>query len=230
MGILERTKHVIRADLNDLLKRAKNPKVVLEAYLDDIEGVLAEALRLREAEDAELGIYQSRLRDVQSAQKTLEQKAKTCLQREDEELARTALERKFNLQEDVDELSREISQRHASRDILEETVLALKARMAEVKRRRREVRFHQQILQARTELQHSLQRLGNDQDDAILTEAHDEMAAWESRIQAEESMQRHDLDQQVLRLEMAERRRDREAAIDKEIDRLRSKNPKGKGG
>ena len=94
MGVLERTKHVVRADLNDLLRKAKNPEVVLDAYLDDLETVLEEAKSIQSAEEAERDMYAARLRDMQATQETWERKAAACLQAGDEDLARTSLRRR----------------------------------------------------------------------------------------------------------------------------------------
>jgi phage shock protein A len=230
MGILERTKHVIRADLNDLLKKAKNPLVVLDAYLDDLEVVMAEAISIRDAEEAERGIYAARLRDLNAVMKSLEQKAVTCLKRGDEELARTALERKLDIKDDVDELEQELEQRAASLDILKESVRTLKVRIGEVNRRRRELRFRRQIVQARSELQESMSRLGYNHDESIISQAHDDLTDLEGRLEAEETWSKEGVDDRVLRLEVAARRRQREEAIDSEIILLRRQMKKRKKG
>jgi phage shock protein A len=230
MGILERTKHVIRADLNDLLKKAKNPLVVLDAYLDDLEVVMAEAISIRDAEEAERGIYAARLRDLNAVMKSMEQKAITCLKRGDEELARTALERKLDIKDDVDELEQELEQRADSLDILKESVRTLKVRIGEVNRRRRELRFRRQIVQARSELQESMSRLGYNHDESIISQAHDDLTDLEGRLEAEETWSKESVDDRVLRLEVAARRRQREEAIDSEIVVLRRQMKKRKKG
>jgi phage shock protein A len=223
MGVLERTKHVVRADLNDLLRKAKNPEVVLDAYLDDLETVLEEARSIQSAEEAEREMYAARLRDMRAAQMTWEQKAAACLQNGDEDLARTALEKKLELKDTVDDLEDELQQRRESLSILEESVETLKARIAEVSRKRRELRFRRQLLEARSELQETMGRLGHDRDEPMLTSAQDDLQALESRLEAEESMRKQSLDDKVLRLEVQERKRKRDAIIDRELDLLRKR-------
>jgi len=221
MGILERTKHVIRADLNELLKKARNPRVVLDAYLEDLEAVLDEALGIRDAEEAERSLYAARLRDLKSVMSTLQQKARTCLANGDEELARTALERKLDLEEEEEDLKKEYDQREQSLEILDESLHGLKARISEVNRRRRELRFRRQILEARSELQETMNRVGHDRDDPLLSQAHDELTDMESRLEAEETVRQQDVDNRVLRMEAKARRRQREKAIDEELSTLR---------
>ncbi len=223
MGVLERTKHVVRADLNDLLRKAKNPEVVLDAYLDDLETVLEEARSIQSAEEAERDMYAARLRDMQATQKIWESKAVACLQKGDEDLARTALEKKLELNDTVDDLENELRQRRESLSILRESVETLKARIAEVGRKRRELRFRRQLLEARSELQETMGRLGHDQDQPMLTSAQDDLQALESRLEAEESMRKQSLDDKILRLEVQERRRERDEVIDRELERLRKR-------
>lgn len=223
MGVLERTKHVVRADLNDLLRKAKNPEVVLDAYLDDLETVLEEAKSIQSAEEAERDMYAARLRDMQATQQTWERKAAACLQAGDEDLARTALEKKLDLNDTVEDLNNELSQRNESLQILKESVESLRARIAEVGRKRRELRFRRQILEARSELQETMGKLGHDQDQPMLTSAQDDLQALESRLEAEESLRKSSLDDRVLRLEVQERKRERDAVVDRELDRLRKK-------
>jgi phage shock protein A len=223
MGVLERTKHVVRADLNDLLRKAKNPEVVLDAYLDDLETVLEEAKSIQSAEEAERDMYAARLRDMQATQETWEHKAAACLKDGDEDLARTALEKKLDLNDTVEDLQNELQQRHESVKILAESVETLRARIAEVGRKRRELRFRRQLLEARSELQETMGKLGHDQDEPMLTSAQDDLHALESRLEAEESMRKSGLDDKILRLEVQERKRKRDAVVDRELDRLRKK-------
>ncbi len=223
MGILERTRHVIRADLNDLLKKARNPRAILDAYLDDLEMILDEAVSIRNTEETERDMYTARLRDIRAIMETMEKKAKICLRNNDEELARTALERKLDLQEDATELQKELDQRTDSLTILEESVHGLKARIAEVNRRLREMRFRHQILQARSELQQTMNRAGHDQDEPMLSQARDDLSELEGRLEAEESLRKNTLDDRVLRMEVTERRRQRRQVVDDELASLRRK-------
>lgn len=221
MGILERTRHVVRADLNALLKKAKNPSIVLDAYLDDLEAVLAEAMSIRAAEEAEREMYAARLRDLKATQQSWQAKAMHCLRRGDEELARSALEKKLDMQQEIDGLEQEIVQHQENLDILEGSVEALRTRMQEVLRTRRQLRFRHQLLQARSELQGAIGRLGAEEDEPMFDGAAEELASLESRLEAEEDMHQGGLDERVLRLEAAERRKRKSAAIERELELMR---------
>lgn len=229
MGILERTRHVVRADLNDLIRKAKNPEAVLEAYLDELDSVLEEAESLRAAEAAEREVYDARLRDAQGAQATWEKKARACLKRGDEALARTAMERKLDMNAELAELARELEHRQASLDVLDSSLEALRLRIGEVGRKRRELRYRRQVLQARSELQRSLGRLGQDRDDPILAEAEEGLAAVESQIEAAESLDAEDTERRLMQLEAKERRQRRKSQVDQALEALREQMSEEEG-
>ena len=222
MGILERTRHAVRADLNALVRKAKNPEAVLEAYLDDLQTVLEEAEALRAAEAAEREMYSAKLRDVQDSQATWEGKAKTCLKQGDEALARTALEHKLDLEADRRSLESELKHRKASLAVLDDSLLALRERITEVSHKRRELRYRRQVLTARSELQKAMGRLGTQNDEPILTEAEDGLSLVESRIEAAEALDGEDLDNRAAKLEAADRKRRRDRKIEDQLDALRA--------
>jgi phage shock protein A len=228
MGILERTRHIIRANLNDLLQKAKNPEVVLDAYIDDLETVLAEAESICSIENTERGIYAAKLRDLKNSKKTWEQKAKNCLKQGDEDLARAALERKLDNAEKEEELEDELEQRKASLTILQESVEILKERIRDVRRHRRNLVFKKQLYQARSELQASISRLGHNKDEPTKENASESLNSLEGHLEAYESIHRENFDDRFLRLEIAERKQHKSDAIENELKELQRQLKKKK--
>ncbi len=221
MGILERTRHVVRADLDALVRKAKNPEAVLEGYLDDLQSVLEECESLQAAERAEHGVFQARLRDLAATQSSWENKARTCLRNGDEDLARTALERKIALDAERHELERELEHRSASQAVLDESIEALRLRIAEVARKQRELRYRRQVIEARSQLQRAMGQLAPDADEPVLTEAEDGLAAAESHIEAAEAAEAEDLERRSRKLEAADRRRLRDKQLDDALAALK---------
>jgi phage shock protein A len=221
MGILERTKHVVRADLNDRLKRARNPEAVLATYLQDLKSVQTEAANLRATEAGEGDALRARLRDLQHRQQEWESKARTCLKKGEEELARSALERRMELTEETVAVQEEVEHHQASLNVLDESISSLKLRIQEVTRKQRELRFKRQVLQARSELQAALSKLQPDQDGPVLEEADASLQALESRVEAGEWSESHQLNNRALKLEAQERERERELDIEGQLEALR---------
>ena len=221
MGILERTRNVVRSDLNDLIRRAKNPEATLEAYLEDLKSVQTEARSLRAAESADANRVAARRRDLRAAQQTWRDKARTLLLRGDEELARSALDKQLDLQPDLEEQEDLFEQRQSSLDILEDSIEALRLRIAEVARKRRELRYRREVLQARSELHQAMGKLDPDQDGPILEAAEQGLHQAESRLEASETMEAERVENRFRRLEAAERRRERQRALDLALENLK---------
>ncbi len=221
MGILERTRHVVRADLGDLLRKAKNPESLLDTYLDELRTVLDEAESLRASESASAHVFEARLRDIVSAQQTWENKARACVKMGDEDLARIALEKKFDLNVSLHEVQQELDHRKASLQVLDSSLEALRLRMAEVSRKRREIRYRRQVLQARTELQSSLGRLEPGDDESVLADAESDLQQVESKVEAYESMEGELTERKLLSLEAQERKKRRNQEIEKVIESMK---------
>lgn len=221
MGVLERANYVVRADLNDLLRRGRDPQLVLEGYLEDLEAVLEEAESIRHSEQAEREGYAANLRDVKAVIHDMEKKARICLERGDEELARAALERKLDMQQEAVELGREIEQRDRTIQVLSDSIAGLKARIEEVRRRRREVRFRKQLLEARATLQQAISRVRQEENEPLLGEAAENLAELEGRLEAEETMRSEGLESRLHSLEASARQERRHKLVEQEIQRLR---------
>jgi phage shock protein A len=221
MGILERTKHVVRADLNDRLKRARDPEAVLTEYLQDLKAVQTEAANLHTIEASEGDSLRMRLRDLCARQQEWAAKARACLKNGHDELARAALEHKFDLQDEVDSLQEEVDHHQASLNVLQDSISALKLRIQEVTRKMRELRFRRQVLEARSELQAALSQLHPDRDAPVLEEADQGLLDLESRIQAREWDQDSQLDSRLLKLEAQSREQTREREIEQQLETLR---------
>lgn len=230
MGIIERARHVIRADLNQLLKKSRNPRLVLEGYLEDLQDILTQARSIRDAERTERDLLASRLRDLREAMRTMEGKARACLEAGDEELARAAVERKLDIAEQAEDLAREVEQRQLGLQAIEDSVETLKQRIDETNRRRRELAFRQQVLEARSELQQAVSRSQAVNQEPIISDATERLVELEGRLDAREMVGDEAGDNPYLRLEAGARRRRRKQAVERELRRLRQPGPAQRAG
>lgn len=110
MGILDRLSRLIRANLNDLIKRAEDPEKIIEQALEDMRAALRDARMEVAATMAELKKLE---RDQQSYAEQIrawELKAAEALKGEREDLAREALKRKQQAQALCDGFAQQIAQ------------------------------------------------------------------------------------------------------------------------
>jgi len=94
MGILERLSRLVRANLNDLIRRAEDPEKIIEQALEDMRATLRNA-RMEVAEAmAELKRLEREQQNYAEQARAWEQKAAEALKSQREDLAREALKRK----------------------------------------------------------------------------------------------------------------------------------------
>ncbi len=94
MGILERLSRLIRANLNDLIRRAEDPEKIIEQALEDMRTALREA-RMEVAEAmAELRKLEREQQSYAQQAQAWEERAAEALKGGREDLAREALKRK----------------------------------------------------------------------------------------------------------------------------------------
>jgi phage shock protein A len=131
MSILDRLSRLIRANINDLIKRAEDPQKIIEQALEDMRTTLRDA-RMEVAEAmAEMKKLE---RDQQSYQEQIsgwENKAAEALRQEREDLAREALKRKAQAQSLSDGFAAQLSQQKTLVDNLTTQLKALESKIQE---------------------------------------------------------------------------------------------------
>ncbi|MDX2004563.1 MAG: PspA/IM30 family protein [Meiothermus sp.] len=131
MGIIDRLSRLIRANINDLIKKAEDPEKIIEQALEDMRATLRDA-RMEVAEAmAELKKLQ---RDQQSYAEQVsgwENKAGEALRQGREDLAREALKRKAQAQNLGDGFAQQVGQQQQMVDNLTTQLKALESKIQE---------------------------------------------------------------------------------------------------
>jgi len=131
MGILDRLSRLIRANLNDLIKRAEDPEKIIAQALEDMRSALRDA-RMEVAEA--MASLAKLKRDQQSYAEQVsawEEKATEALKAGKEDLAREALKRKAQAQSLADGFNQQVTQQQAIVDQLTTQLKALEAKIQE---------------------------------------------------------------------------------------------------
>lgn len=131
MGILDRLSRLIRANINDLIKRAEDPEKIIAQALEDMRAALRDA-RMEVAEAmAQLAKLK---RDQQSYAEQVsgwEDKAAEALKAGREDLAREALKRKAQANSLADGFAQQVGQQQTIVDQLTNQLKALEAKIQE---------------------------------------------------------------------------------------------------
>ncbi|RIH87699.1 Phage shock protein A [Meiothermus luteus] len=124
MGILERLSRLIRANINDLIRRAEDPEKIIEQALEDMRATLREA-RMEVAEAmAELKKLEREQQSYAEQAAAWERKAAEALKAEREDLAREALKRKQQAQALAEGFAQQVAQQQ---DLVRQLTTQLRA-------------------------------------------------------------------------------------------------------
>ena len=144
MGFVGRVRRIVSANLNDLVSKAEHPERMLNQLIEEMHDGVEEAThRVAAAMAAERQLS----RKHEEAQRSLllwEERAKTAVERGEDDLAREALRRKRLHQEIAASYERELERQRGGTTALRASLDALKAKLEEAKGRRRGLvaRYH----------------------------------------------------------------------------------------
>lgn len=200
MGILDRLSRLIRANLNDLIKRAEDPAKIIEQALEDMRTTLRDA---REEVAGAMAEAKKLERDQQSYAeqvKAWELKATEALKAGREDLAREALKRKAQAQSLSDGFNQQVSQQNQMIGQLLTQLKALEAKIQEAESKKT-------LLLARkkgVEAAETVRRMESKIDAHSAVEAFDEMEkrimAMEDKHQALSEMDKSDIEKELAGL------------------------------
>jgi phage shock protein A len=125
MGILDRMSRLVRANINDLLDRAEDPDKMIDQIIRDMQTNITDARRQVAAMIAQEKELEADLRESQELSNEWTEKAKRAVAAGKDDLAREALRRK----RDSDENLAVYQQQHATQ---EQTVQKLKSQLAQL--------------------------------------------------------------------------------------------------
>jgi phage shock protein A len=173
MNLLDRLGRLIRANLNDLLRRAEDPEKILEQSLWDMKEALKEA---REQVAAALAEARRLEREVESHLKEAalwEEKAKEALKAGREDLAKEALRRRKRALDLAEGFKQQLEEQKGLTDRLLTQLKALEAKIDEAEARKKLLLARKKGVEAAEAVRRMESRL--DQHPAL--EAFEEMEA-----------------------------------------------------
>jgi phage shock protein A len=200
MNLLDRISRLIRANLNDLLRRAEDPEKIIEQALLDMKEALKEA---REQVAAAMAEAKRLEREVESHLKEAalwEEKAKEALKAGREDLAKEALRRRKRALDLAEGFKAQLEEQKGLTDRLMTQLKALEAKIDEAEARKK-------LLLARkkgVEAAEAVRRMGSRLEGHPALEAFEEMEArilaMEDRHEALKELDGQDLDKELSTL------------------------------
>ncbi len=180
MGVLDRISQVLRANINDLLDSAEDPEKMLNQILRDMEDALQKGQSQVAEQIAQEKMIQN---DLESAKKNADdwgKKAELALSKAKEDLAREALRRQADYEEQVEVYEKQFEAQHKA-------VVKLKADLAALDAKYQDARRHKDTLIARAKSVAAQQHIASASAKISSVDYGSDLARMERRIQEKEA-------------------------------------------
>jgi phage shock protein A len=214
MGILDRLSRLVRANLNDLIRKAEDPAKIIQQALDDMRSALRQArIEVANAMAEQMKLQREQESYAQQAQ-AWQEKAAEALKAGREDLAREALKRKVQAQNLADGFAQQIAQQSALVEQLKTQLKALEAKIEEAESKKALLLARQRGVEAAE----AVRRMGSVADAHPAVEAFQEM---EQRVNEMEDRHKalSQLDHENVEQELASLGQDK--AVEEDLAKLK---------
>ncbi|MBX6771248.1 MAG: PspA/IM30 family protein [Chloroflexi bacterium] len=160
MGLLERVRAIIRANISDILNRAEDPEKALDQMIADMNENLVKARQAAALAIAAQSRLQAQYEQRIQAAEEWQRRAAAAVDRGDDDAARDALRRKLQYQREAKQLHESLQAQSAHLEDLRSNVEQLEARIQETILRRNQLVARYRTAEASQKLAQELARTG----------------------------------------------------------------------
>ncbi len=133
MALLDRVSTLIRANLNDLVDRAENPEKMLKQVILDMENQFMQVKTQVAIALADLHLLQKKKKENLEKHTDWMHKAELAVAKQDDELARAALERAMSFQQLADSFDQQIADQEVQVEALKSALKKLELKLSEAR-------------------------------------------------------------------------------------------------
>ena len=180
MAIFERIGDLIRSNINDLIDKAEDPEKMIKQIIIDMEDQIRKATQGLGTAMGSLNQVKKQLANAQEQSKIWQEKARTCLEQGNEELAKKALENKVK----QDKMVTQYQEMATSMDA---QVKQIKSEIDVLKQKLEEARSRQAMLVARSQMADAKSQMSKTLGGIDSKSAFAKMDKMERKIEAKEA-------------------------------------------
>jgi phage shock protein A len=133
MALLERVSTLIRANLNDLIDKAEEPERMIKQVILDMENQLLQVKTQVAISIADQHVLQNKLRENEENERQWMRRAEMALDKHDEALARTAVERAMSYKAMAAGFRQQVEDQKTQVENLKSALLKLQQKLEEAK-------------------------------------------------------------------------------------------------
>jgi phage shock protein A len=136
MGLLERVSTLIRANLNDMIDRAEDPEKMIKQVIVDMENQYLQVKTQVAVSIADQHMLEKKLREHQDTTKDWMRKAELAVDKNQDDLARAAIERMQTSQRMAGSFQEQVNDQSAQVETLKGALVKLEQKLDEAKSKR----------------------------------------------------------------------------------------------
>ncbi|HEX5416916.1 MAG TPA: PspA/IM30 family protein [Chloroflexota bacterium] len=160
MGIFDRIRNIFRANLNDALTRTEDPEKLLDQMIADWSQDLVRVKQAAASAIAAEKRLQAEYDQRRQAVDTWQRRAELAVDKGDDNLARQALARKLQYQQEANQLEESLNAQESTLDQLRNSVQTLENRLQEAVLKRNQLVARYRSAEAMKTLQQEMSRTG----------------------------------------------------------------------
>ncbi|MBL1201353.1 membrane protein [Nostoc linckia z18] len=201
MGLFDRIKRVVSANLNDLVNKAEDPEKMLEQAILEMQEDL---VQLRQGVAQAIAAQKRTDKQYTDAQNEInkwQRNAQLALQKGDENLARQALERKKTYTDTGAALKASLDQQSIQVETLKRNLIQLESKISEAKTKKEMLKARITTAKAQEQLQGMVRGMNTSSAMAAFERMEEKVLMQEARAQSAGELASADLESQFAQLE-----------------------------
>ncbi|MBD6616698.1 PspA/IM30 family protein [Komarekiella sp. 'clone 1'] len=201
MGLFDRIKRVVGANLNDLVNKAEDPEKMLEQAILEMQEDLVQLRQGVAQTIAAQKRSEKQYNDAQNEINKWQRNAQLALQKGDENLARQALERKKTYTDTSAALKASLDTQSTQVETLKRNLIQLESKISEAKTKKEMLRARITTAKAQEQLQGMVSGMNTSSAMAAFERMEEKVLMQEARAQSAQELAGADLETQFARLE-----------------------------
>ena len=201
MGLLDRVSTLIRANLNDLIDKAENPEMLIKQVLVDMENQLLQLKTQVAVSIADQHMLEKRQKENEEAAADWMRKAERAVDKQQDDLARVALERQRSAQRLAQSYQEQVTDQIAQVEALKTSLRKLEQKLAEAKSKKEMLLARHRRSLVTNRANRAQQSIGDRSKVATFERLKDKVMLTEAASQAETELLSDDAGDKLAQLE-----------------------------
>ncbi|MCC5634536.1 PspA/IM30 family protein [Nostoc sp. CHAB 5844] len=201
MGLFDRIKRVVSANINDLVNKAEDPEKMLEQAILEMQEDLVQLRQGVAQAIAAQKRTEKQYNDAQNEINKWQRNAQLALQKGDENLARQALERKKTFTETSTALKTSLDQQSTQVETLKRNLIQLESKISEAKTKKEMLKARITTAKAQEQLEGMVRGMNSSSAMAAFERMEEKVLMQEARAQSAAELAGADLETQFAKLE-----------------------------